>query len=386
MNVKLQCISCGVALLTLILSCGKEKGADASNDPAPPPPPPPVSTTRCDNSDRPKVSAQYVPIGKLSQARYGISVATVGNKIFYAGGLTQDGSYVSSRVDIYDIGTRSWSKTELSVPRSNMATVVAGSKVFFAGGQLFNQVSLTTYSAVDIYDVVTKSWTVARLSEARTNVAAAAVGNKVFFAGGQKGLSTTSSAVDVYDLDTGTWSTTRLSEDRCHISAVTVNNKIYFGGGVKPKNTSGLEPSNRIDIYDNATSTWSTDLLKQPMGNVTSVAVGDQVYWAADCSVEIKNIQTGNSTQAFLYRPGSWINDQGQQAVIRNNKIIFFRHDANKSNLFDIYDIATNTWSIGEASEVIIGASIVSVGNTIYLAGGRINDVFLLDVVSRLEF
>ncbi|ANE51292.1 kelch repeat-containing protein [Flavisolibacter tropicus] len=388
MNLQLRCISYLVAVLAALSSCGKEKGADPVTTPTTPPPSStsPVSSTRCDNSIRPTVNAQIVPIGKLSQARYGISVAAVGNKILYAGGIKQDGSYVSSRIDIYNVTTRAWSKVELSQARSNMATVVAGNKVFFAGGQLYNDVSLTPYATVDIYDAATNTWTVSHLSEARTNVAAAAVGNKVFFAGGKKGLYLTSSTVDVYDLTTGLWSVAQLSEARANISAVALNGKIYFAGGTKTKNSTSLEPSTRIDVYSNATNAWTTDVLKRPMGNVTGVAVGNQIYWAADCFVEMKNVQAGSVAEAVLFRPAQWIGSQGQQAVVKDNKIIFYRHDPDKTNQFDIYDIATNTWSIGEASDVIVGGAIVSVGNTIYLAGGRVNDVFLIDLVCQLEF
>jgi hypothetical protein len=56
---------------------------------------------------------------------------------------------------------------------------------------------------------------------------------------------------------------------------------------------------------------------------------------------------------------------------VKDNKIIYFHHDyGNDNTQFDIYDIATQTWAIGTLSEKVRGASIISVNNTIYLAGG----------------
>ncbi len=47
-------------------------------------------------------------------------------------------------------------------------------------------------------------------------------------------------------------------------------------------------------------------------------------------------------------------------------------------NNSDIYDVTTNTWSVAHLS-------IISVNNTVYLAGGKINGV-LSDKVWKLEF
>src|SRR5262245_40942399 len=65
----------------------------------------------CDNTNRPKVNAQLIPVGTLSQARSQMSVASTANKIVFAGGV--DASQVSSRVDIYDITSNTWSTHEL---------------------------------------------------------------------------------------------------------------------------------------------------------------------------------------------------------------------------------------------------------------------------------
>ena len=58
---------------------------------------------------------------------------------------------------------------------------------------------------------------------------------------------------------------------------------------------------------------------------------------------------------------------------------------SSRSNQFDIYDAKTNTWSIGVLPFSIEGASIISVNNTIYVAGGMVDNVFS-DKVWKLEF
>ena len=73
-------------------------------------------------------------------------------------------------------------------------------------------------------------------------------------------------------------------------------------------------------------------------------------------------------------------------AVVKDNKILFLRNgDLEGSDKFDVYDVVSNTWSIGVLPYKIGGASIISVNNTIYVAGVSINGV-LSNKVWKLEF
>ena len=73
----------------------------------------------------------------------------------------------------------------------------------------------------------------------------------------------------------------------------------------------------------------------------------------------------------------------GLHAVVQDNKILFMSFD--DSDKFDIYDIISNTWSIGVLPYKIAGGSIISVNNTTYIAGISINGV-LSNKVWKLEF
>jgi N-acetylneuraminic acid mutarotase len=349
---------------------------------------PAANTGACDNSNRPEVNARLIPFGTLSEARAGITVASAGNKIVFAGaelsGFPQ--SYGSSRVDIYDMITQTWSTAELSQRRSGIAAIAAGNKIFFAGGRLGDGSFDNYYSTVDIYDVSADTWSVASLSEPRCYIAAATVGNKVFFAGGEKDSNyNTSTKVDIYDLSANNWSTATLSAARANISAVTVNSKIYFAGGTSQNRT--YSPSNRIDIYDNVASSWSTSSLKGSMGLLGGIAVAGNIYWAQDCAVEIKNVNSWNSSVSYLFKSGAaWTIDDGQNIVLKDGKLVYFRHNDAIPDKFDIYDISTNSWSIGILPQPVPKwASIISVNNTIYVAGGAINGI-LSNQVWKLEF
>ncbi len=84
-----------------------------------------------------------------------------------------------------------------------------------------------------------------------------------------------------------------------------------------------------------------------------------------------------------LFSPGV-----GPDAVIKDNKILFFQYrpSANYSiREFDIYDPLTNTWSIAVLPFNMVSTAIISVNNTVYLAGGYVNGV-LSDKLYKLEF
>lgn len=355
-------------------------------------------TNTCSNLNRPFVNAQLIPIGQVSQTRGGMSVASSGNKIFFAGGVSQ--SVPSSRVDIYDIGTNTWSTAELCAGRYLIAIVAAGNKIFFGGGETLD--GTWPVDSVDIYNISTNNWSVAHLSTAGNGIVAATVGNKVFFAGGDGGFSGNpdrSSTVDIYDLISNTWSTASLGSEGKEggHSAVAVNNKLYIsGGGAWSSNFGNWFCTKRIDIYDNTTNSWSTSSLDEGKLLHAGIAVNGKIYWAGgytgsnptiinSCSVEIKDINTGSVSIQQLSAPLTWSSTEGQAAVAKDGKIIFMGYHQPVTNKFDIYDIATNSWSIGILPFTIDAASIISINNTVFVAGGFVNGV-LSNQLWKLEF
>ncbi len=361
--------------------------------------PPP---TACENFSRTEVNAQLIAFGNLSQPRVGMAVASAGNKIVFAGGMSNNIN--SSRVDIYDIVTQTWSTAELSEARYDIAAVAAGNKIFFGGGEIGD--GTWPVNTVDIYDVSTNTWTVAHLSGAGNSIKAATIGDKVFFAGGDPGFNGTLGVdrpkqVDIYDISTQTWSTALLSSRKGNsLSAVAANNKVYFAGGddwrANPNTGySDWYTSNTIDIYDNATNTWSTSLLTEGMAAFAAISVANKIYWAGgitgspysyvSCVVEIRDVNTGNSSIQYLAK--RWTHPV-QGAVMKDNKIVFYRGNAiaNDNNKFDIYDVATNTWSVGVLPVAVDGFwNFISVNNTIYVAGVYVNGV-VSTLVYKLEF
>jgi N-acetylneuraminic acid mutarotase len=349
--------------------------------------------------NRPIINAQLIPFATLSQPREGIAVGWAGSKIVFAGASSNSGqTNPSTRVDIYDINTNSWSMAELSVARQDFAVVTSGNKIFFAGGWEGNWWEFPVmFTNVDIYDVVTNSWSVKHLSEARAWIGAASSGSKVFFAGGTRGPDNNhqaSSKVDIYDTETNSWTTSALSEPRSNLSAQLAGDKIYFAGGARQQ--PSWTPQATVDVYDISNGLWSITSMSEPKYNMKSYATGGKIIWAGgststinyywgnytSATVEIKDVNTQSSSFSCLFEPKSW-GDNDQKAVLKNNQLVFFTNGL--SNKFDIYDMVNNSWSIGQLNQNIVGAAVISVNNTIYVAGGYVNGS-VSNIVWKLEF
>jgi hypothetical protein len=351
-----------------------------------------TGTISC-GSNRPMINATLLPFGALSEARFDVAIISAGNKIFFAGGTTSANT-PSDRVDIYDIETQGWSIGTLSVARSNIAVTSVGTKVFFAGGSQQSPWDYgELYPNVDIYDVATNKWSITYLNgDGIEGLAAVSAMNKAFFAGGNY-FQNFSNKVEVYDVSSNTWTSTgsgTLSEGRTNLSAFASGNKIYFAGG----NNQYFRdyPSDNIDIYDLVSDSWSVSKLSEPKQDMAAIAFNNKIYWAGGITldlnyytnnsslVEISDELTQTSEFACLFQPNS-----GFTAVLKDNAIVFFTGRGEIKNKFDIYNTGTNKWSVGVMPKNVENASIISVNNTLYVAGGIIEGV-LSNKVWKLEF
>ena len=245
------------------------------------------------------VSTGNITNATLSAARLDIGVATVGNKVIFAGGMTAYNPQLqfSDAIDIYDLVTGEWSTATLSEARNGMAVAVAGDLVVFAGGHSGDDM---VSDVVDIYNSSTDTWSTASLSIGRAYVAGAALGDSIFIAGGMySGVGNSSDVVDIYNTSDGTWSAATLSEARGGIKAATLGNRIYFVGG-------GLEDlpgwlytasSRRIDIYDAEEDTWSFESMQNERINHAVAATGNSLFITGGLSFE--SFQLVNEMEIF---------------------------------------------------------------------------------------
>lgn len=229
----------------------------------------------------------------LALPRADPSAAAADGVLVCAGGVTLPGT-ITDHVDIYDsnVGPPSdpaaWSVSALPAgPRTNMAAVALGSKVYFAGGiePVFNASDL-----VEVYDTSTGTWSTAQLSAPRMELTGTSVGSKVLFAGGNVG-GTMSDVVDIYDGVTDLWTTATLSLARTQLSSAAAGGKaLFLGGRLTPGPSSqASDVTDRVDVYDEATNTWSMTSMPLGRSRTSAAVVGDLVLCAGGRSPIITN-------------------------------------------------------------------------------------------------
>jgi hypothetical protein len=353
----------------------------------PQPPPPPVLQV-CD--PRPVINATLVPVGILSSARVSLLSASAGNKILFIGGYQKGPIYWNDLLpaDVYDI-SKDKMVTHYLHPdayfqnfRFGAAIASVGDKILFGGGG--DGVGDFQTDRVDIYDASTDKWSRANLSAPRELIAAATVGDKVLFAGGVTPPSSYGilKTVDIYDNTTNTWSTAELSQARMDINATTAGNKIYFAGG-----SLGNTVSKTIDIYDATTGSWSASELAEAKAGIGGAYAGGKIYWAGGYTgvntksgkVEVRDINTGVSASECIPSYGTY------QAAIKDENIVFYPK-GNSNGEFAIYNTRSKEWYKGKLNVPVIDATIISVNDIIYMAGGRDTTGKYYDRVWKLDF
>lgn len=220
--------------------------------------------------------------------------------------------------------SNSWTnRAPLPVPNVEYDAVVVNGTVYLIGTSAIFDPSSNSWNITNVnyaYDPTTDMWTArAPMLTPRVSFAAAACGNKIYVIGGMeetpsKGLvQITCSVNEVYDPSTNTWTTkASMPISRMQMGAATVNGKIYVMGGM----TAGAYSTvNITQIYDPATDSWASGAsMPYPVDSYVSAVVDNKIYVIGGQDEYLYSMQT-------------------DQAV----------------NFTQIYNPATNTWSLGAA-------------------------------------
>lgn len=123
------------------------------------------------------------------------------------------------------------------------------------------------------------------LSEARINLTLIEAGGLVFFAGGYTSNGN-SKTVDIYNPATETFVTTEMSTRRTGLTSVTLGNKVFFTGGDE------IEKSSIVDIFDLTTKKWSTSMLNAPRYKISAITLGNKAYFIGGNKIDIYDDNT----------------------------------------------------------------------------------------------
>ena len=210
------------------------------------------------------------------------------------------------------------------------------------------------------------------ISTARYNMVAGAAGSKVLFVGGfydvpfcfydssddSPGWLTCryeSNRADIYDTITHSWTAHDLARYYYGaMTAVTADNKVFFSNGT---DTAGRTWSGKVDVYDALINSWSVIQLSEPRTGTGTGSVGNKVFFAGG-SIYSPGYRTSNRVDIYDVSGNTWATAALSEArtspmvTTAGNKIIFAGgwNEHGASDVVDIFDASSNTWSVARLS------------------------------------
>ena len=273
-------------------------------------------------------------------------VAVVGEKLLFA---TGSNSTALLQYDPSKAGCDGWSVLagpQLSTARGHATGVgvASGRYALWAGGETGAKSNDTDH--IDILDVKTGGMYLLHMSVARSFLGGTSHGHTIYLGGGELAGDGDSAAVDVLDLDTMTMETfaSALSVPRKKLAAATAGDLVLFGGGYTSglKNTSTRGYSDVVDVLDTTTKTWSVEHLSQPRQYITATSLNRHD----------KAVFAGGFCSPCTGQPGT-----------------------DRSDVADVFDARTKTWTTHTLSQRRSNLAITSVGGRYAVIGGGTTDV-----------
>ena len=211
-------------------------------------------------------------------------------------------------MEVYNTSTDLWSTASLSQARYGLAAASVGNKVLFGGGSEGNVYS----KVVDIYDTSTGVWSTANLSQARLWPSATSVGNKVLFAGGfvNGGYS---NLVEIYTLQTYGTITSSKAFTLVDQTTVTGRMQLNVGAGLNLDgynltvgSMAGVAPIS-LSTHMLTTGCDNTDsAYSGPMsGNGNLIKTGDGALTLSGNNSYL-GLTTVNAGELVLVGPNAW--------------------------------------------------------------------------------
>lgn len=293
---------------------------------------------------------------------------------------------------------------DMGLENVGSASLVNKGLVFFAGGLArYVDGPETNVRNINIYNINTNQWTTAHLSFGRYEVAGASLDGKglVFFGGGaylpngdktQNQLLT--NVVDIYDVNTNTWSVQSLSQNRSGIASTSLNkqNLVFFAGGYITVSLGNPEfTTNRIDIYNATSNTWSIASLHIKNNFIYATSLNNFGLAFMGGAFQKILMVFNASSSSWSEMSLSLDTNYGASVSLESYGLAMFAGGATQQNIFsnivDIYDAKTDSWSkmyLSIARAALGGAGLDKYG-LVFFAGGmdasqQHNIVDILDV------
>jgi N-acetylneuraminic acid mutarotase len=196
--------------------------------------------------------------------------------IYLLGGLGRAGNVVRTLGDAFrfDSASPRWTKLENIIPdtRGMFRAAAHGGAIWIFGGSIWDgDMSHTGSMPAEVlrWDLAAEKpafvATGKQLPRPRRSFAGAVLGKKFYLVGGLGADMKIVAPVDVFDFESGQWSSIPAPKPRLFGELAELGGKLYLAGGYKASKDGHFEPAGSLEVYDPATSSWSTVLESLPV-------------------------------------------------------------------------------------------------------------------------
>ncbi|MCW4023836.1 MAG: hypothetical protein NWF01_02235 [Candidatus Bathyarchaeota archaeon] len=304
----------------------------------------------------------------------------------------------------------SWeTKAAMPTGRSQLGVAVVQDKIYAIGGEI-KKTNLESHSN-EMYDPSTNTWTTKQpMPTVRGAFGIAAYNNKIYCISGciigkisvEIGSWEITGVNEVYDPQTNTWSTkASMPNPRYGLNAHVINGKIYLIGG-----HNGTDTVNLNSVYDIATDTWSTKTpVPHAVQNYASAVVGDKIYLIGGFIAHPVTPIVSDKTQVYDPKTDTWSNESSAiPTSLRSGKAVAVQEES-QNKIYVIGGSVLGTWVYTVESDSWVQASAMSTdrdyfgigvaNDALYVIGGAnslieqymtINESYKLDITESKPF
>jgi N-acetylneuraminic acid mutarotase len=323
------------------------------------------------------------------------------------------GTIVSVRTFASNAAENSWTtKASMHSSRTGAEAAVVNGIVYVIGGSQRYNTSDTGFSYMssnpnEAYDPATDTWTQKTpMPTPREGLAAAAFQGKIYCFGGRnvsKDYSISTNLNEVYDTETDSWETkTPMPTARSGLKANEVGGKIYLiGGWIESESSSITDKSNKAEIYDPGTDTWTTgSQIPTPVAGYASAVLDGKIYIIS--GVASGSTRT-NLTQIYDTEKDKWslgvpipmsVSSAAAGAITGEKaaKAIYVIGGSNDTYPLNgqytnqVYFAEANSWVTAAPMPIDrAGLTVAVVNDTLYVMGGGHN-IFVMDSTVVMQY
>jgi regulation of enolase protein 1 (concanavalin A-like superfamily) len=195
--------------------------------------------------------------------RWEANTFTDGQKLYMFGGFYNHAVQATTRCDVYDPATDTWTQlpTTMPIAVTHAGVAVVDGVVYFAGGYVGDWAKAPGTNRVMAYDLASGTWSnLPSLPDARVAGGLVAIGRVLHFFGGMNTQRTADLAdhwaLDLDNLSAGWVSLAPMPNPRNHLGYAAVNGIVYALGGLHVMNEETGQDA-EVDAYDPVTDTWA---------------------------------------------------------------------------------------------------------------------------------